>query len=247
MQKSLKQQDISKKEKVFLAGKSAAVIILLNCCFYREPAACLPLAVLGSLFYGMEKRELLRRKREEVRQQFKEWLLLSAAGQRAGYSPENSLLESCRDMEKLYGKNSGICRMLFYVRTGLSNNISICRLWKTIGEESGIEEIEEFAQVFAIARESSGNFTEIMERTAEAIKSRAETQKEIEMLICERKLEQKIMNVMPFFIMIYISITSPGYFQGLYHTLTGTVIMTVCLLLYLTAYVMGGKMTEIEV
>lgn len=255
MWKSLKWQgfvsekfiSVSRSEKLFLCGKSVAAVLLIDYCFYQSIIAILPLTILGFLFYRMERKELLHRKKEAVRQQFKEMLLLTVTGQKAGYSVENAFLKSNEDMENLYGKDSGICQMLRELQIGLQNGCKAADLWKSIGEEIDIVEIREFASVFTIAKESGGNMTVIMERTAENIENRADTQKEIETLLSARKLEQRIMNVMPFFLILYINVTSSGYFDGFYHSFQGVAIMTVCLMVYLGAYLMGVKITVIKV
>jgi tight adherence protein B len=239
--------NLKPKEKALLYIRSIGVLLLLDYCFYRSVAALPLLAGCAVVFYLMEKKELYRRKKEELREQFREMLLLTVTGQKAGYSVENALVRGYGELAELYGEESGICRMLKELEAGIRNNCDMAKMWKTIGESTGIVEITEFASVFAIARESSGNMTVIMERTAENISNRAETQNEIETLLCARKLEQKIMNGMPFCLMLYVSVTSPGYFDGMYHSVKGMVLMSVCLLVYLLAYVIGVKISAIEV
>lgn len=255
MWKNLKRRDLyrekfigaDRKEKLLLYLKGMVMVLLINYCFYQSIIAFLPLSALFAFFYQTEKKELLRRKKEETRQQFKEMLLLTVTGQKAGYSVENAFVNSYDDMANLYGQDSGICRMLTELRTGLSNNCGPETILKSIGEAVDIAEIREFAAVFAIAKASGGNMTTVMERTAENIGCRAETQKEIETLLSARKLEQKIMNIMPFFLILYINVTSPGYFDGLYHSAQGAAVMTFCLTLYLAAYLLGVKIADIKV
>lgn len=227
--------------------KSAAVILLINYCFYRKHLACIFLLPVAVFYYRLEKSELLHRKRQEARQQFKELLLLTVAGQKAGYSVENAFFKSYKDMENLFGRRSSICRMLIQLRAGLENHVSPGLIWREIGEMSDIAEIIEFSQVFSIAKESGGNMTVIMERTAGTIESKTETQQDIETLLSARRLEQKIMNAMPFLLMLYMNITSPGYFDGLYQTSAGMGIMTFCLVIYLAAYLLSVKLIKIKV
>ena len=87
----------------------------------------------------------------------------------------------------------------------------------------------------------------IMEKTAAIIVHKIETDKEIRILLSAKRLEQKIMNLMPFLIMAYISLTSPGYFKGLYHCASGVMLMSICLLVYLAAYVMSIRIVSIEI
>lgn len=52
-------------------------------------------------------------------------------------------------------------------------------------------------------------------------------------------MEQNIMKLMPFGILLYIGFSYPGYFDALYHNLRGMGIMTLCLIVYLGAYALG--------
>lgn len=105
----------------------------------------------------------------------------------------------------------------------------------------------EFAQVFAAAKRNGGNLTEVIERSASIIEEKVETEKEIQILVSARKLEQRIMNVVPFGILLYISVTSKGFFDVLYHNPAGIIIMTVCLAVYVAAVLLSGKIVNIEV
>ena len=136
-------------------------------------------------------------------------------------------------MQALYGKDSSICRMLQILRSGRENNIAFSKLWKQIGERIDIAEIKEFAQVYEISQESSGNTASVMEKTADIIVRKI-----------EKRLEQKIMNLMPFFIMLYISVTSPDYFSGLYRCLGGVLLMSAALGIYLLAYMLSVRIVS---
>lgn len=66
-------------------------------------------------------------------------------------------------------------------------------------------------------------------------------------MISAKKMEQKIMNLVPFLIIFYIGTTSKGFFDVLYHNLVGVVVMTVCLVFYGAAWRFSKKIVEIEV
>ncbi len=238
---------ISGKEEACLLMKGAGIMLLLDYCFYQSLTAFFLLLPAGYWFYRSEKRQLISKKRQEARWQFKEMLSLTVAGQKAGYSVENALLKSYGDLAGLYGEDSGICRMLREVKSGLDNRLPVTELLGKMGQDCSIEEIKEFAEVFAIAKESGGNMTSVMERTAETISNKAQTGREIETILSARRMEQKIMNIMPFFLIVYINLTSPGYFDGLYHSPSGTLIMTFCLFIYMGAYSMGVKTASVKI
>ncbi len=238
---------VSARERGVLAVKSVLAVFALNYFFYQSLWAMAPLTVVGYLYYRMEEKNLCRKKKEQAREQFKELMLLVSAGQKAGFSAENAFLASYGDMRALYGEGSSICRMIRMLRSGRENNVGFPELWRRIGDQTQISEIREFAQVYEISHRSSGNMASVMEKTADIIVHKIDTEKEIAVLLSARRLEQKIMNAMPFLIMLYISLTSPGYFKGLYHSAQGTVVMSICLLIYLGAYALSVRMIAIEV
>jgi tight adherence protein B len=56
----------------------------------------------------------------------------------------------------------------------------------------------------------------------------------------------KIMNMMPFFIMAYISLTGRGYFDVMYHNLPGIIVMSVCLIVYIFSYLWGVRIFAVK-
>lgn len=226
----------SKKEMIILVMKSIGVVLLLNYFFYRSAWAMIPLGFLGWLYLWKESRELLRKKKEQVREEFKELLLLTSTLQKAGYSIENAFADSYTDMERLFGKNCVICRMLKQFAVWRKNHDSFGELWKLFGDELEIPEIAEFAEIYELSYHHSGNMIYVMEQTIRMIIRKTEMKKEIHLSLAQRRLEMRIMTCMPFLIIQYIRMTSPDYFASMYHSLFGVVVMTVALLIYLFAY-----------
>lgn len=237
---------VTKEEKIVLAMKSILVVGMLNYFFYRSLWAVVPLLAVGLLFFKIERENLTTKKRLAVKEQFRELLHLVSNSQRAGYSVENAFLEGYKDMQMLYGEESSVCCMLKRIRIAYENRKPLAPVWESIGEEAGIAEIKEFARVYRISGEKSGNVSSVMEKTALLISEKMDTEKEIQVMLSEKQLEQKIMNLMPFLIMAYIMVSSPGYFDALYGTISGTVIMTVCLGIYLLAYRASLKIVDIK-
>lgn len=215
--------------------------------FYQSWIACVCLLPLLIPFCKGKKRELARKRRQELNVQFKDLVLSLSANQRAGYSIENAFREAYRDMEMLYGTQSSICQEVRHIILGLDNNVVLEKLLYSLGIRSNQQDIMQFADVFAIAKRSGGNMTDILEKTAAVMEQKIETDQEIQLMISAKKMEQKIMNMVPFLIIFYIGSTSRGFFDVLYHNLIGVVIMTVCLGLYGIAYLLSKRIVEIEV
>lgn len=237
----------SGRERILYFTESILIVGVIGYFFYRSISAYLFLAPLAVFFLKEKKKELAKKRRQELNIQFKDAVLSVSANQKAGYSVENAFREAYRDMAMLYGTGSVICRELNYIAKGLDNNIVLEKLLYDFGYRSHMPDIMQFADVFLTAKRSGGNMTEILSETADTIEQKIVVDKEIQVLLSSKKMEQKIMNMVPFIIIGYINLTSRGFFDVLYHNPAGILIMTVCLLIYLAAYRISGKIVEIEV
>lgn len=235
------------RERCLYFAEGMLLIGIFAYFFYRSLWAYLLLMPLLFLFLKQKKKELAEKRRRELNIQFKDAVLSISANQKAGYSVENSFKEAYRDMAMLYGEESPICRELYMIGRGLDNNVVLEKLLYDFGYRSHVQDIMQFAEVFLIAKRSGGNMTEILSETADTIEQKSIVDKEIEVLLSSRKMEQKIMNVIPFFIVFYIDLTSRGFFDVLYHNPMGVLIMTVCLAVYLAAFMISAKIVAIEV
>jgi len=235
------------RELLFYSAEGMLLTGVIAYFFYRSVWACLLLSPMLLLFLKRKRRELAEKRRQELQIQFKDAILSVSANQKAGYSVENAFKEAYRDMAMLYGEESPICRELYSIGKGLENNIVLEKLLYDFGCRSRIQDIMQFAEIFLIAKRNGGSMTEILSVTADTIEQKTTVDKEIEVLLSSRKMEQKIMNVVPFFIIFYISLTSRGFFDVLYHNPVGILIMTICLAVYLAAFIISGKIVEIEV
>ena len=116
-----------------------------------------------------------------------------------------------------------------------------------LAQRSNLEDIYEFAEVFAIAKRGGGEIRSIMMRTADIIGDKMEVKREIHTIMSEKMLEQKIMQCMPFGMIGYLSLTSPGFLDSLYHNVVGIVLMTVCLGVYVFACFLAERILDINI
>jgi tight adherence protein B len=237
----------SYREKLLAWLKGIVVALVFAYFFYRSPYAVLFLLPLSFFYQKAAINQLLTSKQDEMRRQFKELIEIVAGNLRAGYSVENAFLEAGKDMSRMYHAELPVINMLAFIRKGLENNVPFDVRLKEAGQISGVYEIVEFAEVFAVAKHSGGNMIDTISQFSNMIGDKIETEKEIRVLVSARRGEQKIMNIVPFAILFYLDLTSPGFFASLYHNLAGIMVMTVCMALYLIAYAISVRMLKMEV
>ncbi len=191
---------------------------------------------VGAVFVYYRQRKRMHRHSRQLLLEFKECVLSVAGSLKAGYAVENAFEESMSDIEVMFGKECCMLKELETLRRGLRNNEILENLLQDMAGRSGLEEIGEFAEVFAIAKRNSGNVAEIIELYSRIISNKLELEAELQTLLAAKQLEQKVMNVMPFFIVLYLEYSNPGYFDMMYHSLFGVAMMTLCLGVYLCAF-----------
>ena len=229
----------------FLQGEIIAA--LFGWLFYDSLFAVVLLSPLGIPWVLFQKSIEKKRRCRQIGIQFRDAIYSVLTGLKAGYSVENAFFEAEKDMKILYGAKSDIVFYLSRICKGLKNNIALEKLMYSFGKECGNTDIQDFALVFKVAKRNGGNMTEIIERTIDVISQKINVEKEIDVLISAKRFEAKIMNVVPFFIIFYISISSPGFFDVLYHNPFGIVLMSVCMFVYIAAYVMSERIVNIDV
>lgn len=209
--------------------------------FYRSAWAVVPMLPVGSVFVYYRQRKRKHSLNRQRLLEFKECVLSVAGSLKAGYAVENAFEESISDIEVMYGSECYMLKALEALRRGLRNNETLENLLQDMARQSGLEEIREFAEVFAIAKRNSGNIPDTIELYSKIISGKLELEAELQTLLAAKQLEQRVMNVMPFFIVLYLEYSNPGYFDMMYHSLFGVAMMTLCLGVYLCAFGLSEK------
>ena len=150
-------------------------------------------------------------------------------------------------MRKMNGDGSEIVQELSYINRQIKVSVPAEELLTDFGNRSDVEDIKNFASVFAIARRMGGDLAEIVQNAAVQISEKIEVERTIEASIAAKKFEQTVMSLMPCGIIFYMQMTSPGFFEQIYGTVAGVLFMTVCLVLYGFAFWIGRRIVRIEV
>lgn len=224
-----------------------AILILIAYFFYRSSRFFF-IGLAGiPIYLKFHRNKRIKKTKKKLAEEFAEVLSSVNANVKAGYATENAFLEAHKDMLLFYGEKSLMAAEIAYLKKGLSLNMTLESLLADLGERSGVEDIVIFAKVFETAKRNGGNVQLVLEKTSETVRAKFDVEKEIEVLISEKRMELLIMECIPFFIIGYIEITSKGYFTVLYHNLRGVLLMSACLAAYIAAIFIGSKMVNINV
>lgn len=231
-------------------GKCLGVALLLTAViaylFYGSFFGFLLFPILYVILIRRERAQGLERVQKQLATEFLDALRTISASLLAGLSVENAWREAEKEIGELYGTESNLYRELKEMNQSVALNIPLERLLEDFALRSGNADIAAFAEVFSFAKRSGGNFVTIIAGTAGHMRQRYETEREIQVLVASRKMEQKVMNLVPILILAYLKITSMDFLQVLYGNVAGVLFMTGCLAAYGGAIILAERILRIE-
>lgn len=214
--------------------------------FYRSAWAFLALLWVVFVVAYMQWKGYRRQVLLQIEGGFKEWIYYIKNGLQAGKSIENAI-RSCKES---FGANIGehhpFLLGLEQLYHGLELHVPVEEGIAQLAAETGVEAIQDFAVVFQITKRQGGNMIGVLENTITQIAEQVELRQELHTVFAAKKMEQRLMCIIPFGIMLFIGSASKGYFYSLYHNVRGICIMTVCLVVYLIGVLWGEKLTEVS-
>lgn len=237
----------SRKEKLKVGLEAVFLTGIMALCFYNSlwAFAAFPLVYL---WHSREKKEQMAQERQKRLQlQFKDAVLGMAAALAAGYSAENAIREAGKDLRLIYPESADMVQELSAIQRKLDANQTVEEAIRDFAFRSGLEEAETFAEIFAAGKRNGGDLIAVMKNTARTVVQIVDTERQVASVLASRRYEQKIMNVIPFAMVLYLRFGCPGFLDPVYGNLEGIMAMTFCLVLYLAARHAGKKMLEIEI
>lgn len=198
------------------------------------------------VFFRWQKQALHEKQLRCIRREFQELIQLLSGALRTGHSAENAMAEAADQLAAMEGEHAYLVGVLRVMLSKMSIGEPSEQVWLAFANVCEIEEIKEFAKAFALAKRSGASMPFILQKITVQLVLKVQTQEQIETMLAGKKFEQKIMNLMPAGILLYMSITSPQLLEVMYQTITGKLIMTVCLAIYIAAYVISAKIIRFK-
>ncbi|MBO5461087.1 MAG: type II secretion system F family protein [Ruminococcus sp.] len=200
---------------------------------------------VGGFLLREELKDCCQKKETEFRVQFQESMKLMMSALKVGYSVENAIRSAEGDLEKVYPKNSRICKEFRRMRYELDMNRTAEQVLKAFAERVKQEDVDDFVTVFSAAKRAGGDSIAILKNAVRMIGDKIEVEREIQVMLAAKKLEFQVMCVVPLGLVLYMRMAFPEFFDVLYGNVVGVIVMSVCLGIYGLAWQMGRKITAI--
>ena len=236
------------RERLLFAGVLALALTAAGILFYDVywfGAFALPALIPGQRIYA---EHLAEKRRKRLREEFKDVLYSYSASLAAGRNITEAGSEAVRTLESLYGSSSVMAGELRRISAGITMTaMGETEGWMDLAERSGIEDIRDFASVFAACRTSGANSIRAVDRAARIIGEKMTAENEIRSITSQKKTEGRMIGAMPLVMLAFMRLSSPGYLAPMYCTAAGRVIMTAALAAIAWSVWMAEKLCRIEV
>ena len=235
------------KDKGKIVFIASSLSILLAFLFYRSVwgMCCFPI-----VFYVISKREkdvAKVRQEQKLLEEFVNGIGVLNTSLQAGFSMENAWVEVQKELLVMYGEESQLYKEVKEINRCVALNVPVEKLLLNFAYRSTLEDIIDFAELFEYGKRSGGNWRRIIQDAVQHIQNKYDVQKEIEVMIASKKLEQQVLNLMPLGMLLFLQVASWEYLSVLYHNVTGILCMSICLIGYAVAYVLSEKILKIQV
>ncbi|MDD2432545.1 MAG: type II secretion system F family protein [Clostridia bacterium] len=239
---------MSKREWLFNFCLATGFLFLVAYIFYRSILLSVLVIPLAFFYPRLKTKEIIRKRKQELSLQFKEALYALSSSLMVGRSVESAFKESLKDLALLYPDSQMyIIQEFTYIVRRLEMNETIEEVLADFAQRAHLEDVDSFVDVFVISKRTGGNIVEIIRNTSAIIGDKLQIKQEIETLLAQRKLEQKILNMMPLAMILLLTWTTGDYMEPVFTTLEGRLIMTVAVFLLGLASYLSQKIMSIEV
>ena len=242
-----KRYRLSKKEAAIVILESIAISVLISKLFCDSFWGMTASPAILLIMWKKTIEQKLEERNKKVAMEFQTMLKNVSSSLLAGFSLENAFVEAEKELKQMYGEKSYMFLELQNINKKVGMNIPLEEPLEDLAERTGMEDIYNFIDILSFAKRAGGNFVEIIDNTINKMWAKYETAREIDVAISAKKLEQKVMSVIPVVLLAYMKLTSAEYMSVLYGNVAGVLFMTVCLLAYGGAIYLAGKILQIKV
>lgn len=205
---------------------------------------CMPFSIVYPFF---RKDIFIKKRKEKLLNEFKDFLRVLKSNLEASYSIENSFMYSKNEMKMLYGEKSLMYTELINMCNRLKMNVPIDIVFDDFSRKTKVSDIQDFSDSLIVIKGMGGNINSIINSVISIINDKIDVERDIALSTASKRFEQNIMSLLPFFIIIYLNVTSSEFLAPLYNTFLGRIFMTVLLGVYFASIYISKKILDIEV
>ncbi len=239
--------NLDREEKIKYTIYGIVLISFVLWIFFKSVLLCFTSIFFIKYYLKIKKKHLAKERIDKLRYEFIEFLLALNDSLKGGNSLEKSVENTKQELVKISGKDSLMVKEVNMMINKIRLNIPVDEILTEFAVRSGIREIVYFSDIVSISKKRGGNMIKMISECIETLISIIESKKEVQSIIAGKVTEKRIMDKIPLFIIVYVSLTSGDIMQPLYTTLYGRIIMALTLISYIFVYYIGERIVDIKI
>ncbi len=207
-------------------------------------AAAIPLSIFVLPIY---KKMKVNRQKYDLRMQFRDFLYSISSSVNTGRNLEEALEDAYEPITLLYGRDCYMARELFRMNSVIrETNCSAEPLMKDLAYRSHIDEIVEFVDVCMTCRKTGGDINALIAKASNIITQNIELAREKHALLSQKRLESRLLALMPPVVVLFINMSSSDYLSMMYMTAEGRLIMAVSLAATVGSFLWSFRLISLD-
>lgn len=227
----------------FLGG--FLVGMLLGIIFYGLFVMAVLFGILtGFLAEPFVQKWLLEKRQERLSNQFRDMLEALSTAIGSGEVAYQAFRSARKSLTEQYSEKTELVQELDKILQGVDSNINLEDSLLDFAKRSGLEDIQTFANVFAISYRKGGDMKEIIRNTYQILNDKMEIDREIRTMTTSSRTEMNMMLCMPVLIKLFLNTSGSSLMSG--GGALSFLATTGALVLFALAYVVGRKVCAIK-
>lgn len=245
---NLNEYSFNKKESMLFNVGIAMLGLIVSFLLYRNVVFAIVILPFAKKIKKFVVDEIISRRRQNYRVQFKDFLFMTSTAIGAGRSMKDAIDESIPGLKEIYGDKSILCSELMKahdrMEIGGENDLDVLM---DLAVNSGIEDVIDFVTIYSICKATGASLVVALNRAASVIIDKMTIEREISELVRRKETEGLVIFLMPIIVILFLNLCAPDYIGPLYESITGRIIMTFVLVSNIGIFGMIRKITNVEI
>ncbi len=227
-------------EVVYLTAACSIAAAVLITVLAATPIAGVAALIIGPLVARSIVNRRLRRQRILFGEQLPAHLQELAAAMRAGHSMISGIAVMAEGASE--PTRGEFQRVMADEQLGqpLENAL------RSVAVRMDAQDMEQVSLVAELHRQTGGNMAEVLDRVAEAVRERAELNRELRTLTAQARGSRWIVTLIPPALLLVIDLINPTYLNPLFHTGTGNFLLVLAVGFIIVGSLVMGRIVRIE-
>jgi tight adherence protein B len=224
------------------------VLFICGFVFYKSVIAACCVMLFSAAGLKAYSRTLADRRKMELRIQFKDMLYSISSSVSSGRHLKEAIIDAEAPAALIHGGDSMIVREIRNMKRIMTEtNCSEDVVFTDLAKRSKIREIADFTDVCITCKYTGGDLTAMIDKAVLLLGENIELQREKDVMLSQKKLESKILVVMPVALTALVNLCSADYLAVMYQTFLGRIIMTAAFLGTAGSYLWSSRMINAQV